>query len=105
TIGYANTGTALWTNRFRGPDASDSDPTGLVTDGANNVYVTGFSARDSGVLDPYGPFFYYDYVTIAYSGDGAAQWTNIYYYHDYTYTGDVHPSIAVNGNGNLYVAL
>jgi len=60
---------SLWTNRFSSPGTRRDDPSGLVVDSVNNVFVTGYatySASDS------------DYVTIKYSSTGTPLWTNQY---------------------------
>jgi hypothetical protein len=72
TICYASNGTALWTNRYDGPDHGD-DFGGLVaTAPGGDVWVTGESARyatnDSLT----------DIATIMYASNGAPVWTNRY---------------------------
>ncbi|SDM26018.1 Por secretion system C-terminal sorting domain-containing protein [Catalinimonas alkaloidigena] len=60
TVKYDNsTGNQLWEKRYDGPANSYDRAAALVTDDANNVYVTGFSNGGSG----YG----YDYATVKYS--------------------------------------
>jgi hypothetical protein len=62
TIKYGPTGQALWSQRYYSAVANYADiPTGLVLDGADNVYVTG-SANNVG-------------TTVSYNSSGTLLWT------------------------------
>jgi len=63
-IKYLSNGTAVWTNRFNGPDNLTDTPAALAVDHSGNVYVTG-SSKD-------------DIVTLQYLADGTKGWTNFY---------------------------
>jgi len=96
TIGYSNSGTPLWTNRYDGPISSNDFPAAIATDLNGNVFVTGSSARAYSFafgLDD-------DYATIAYSNAGLPLWTNRY---DGAYGDDQATSIAVDGTGDVFV--
>jgi len=58
TVKYSNSGVQQWVQVYDSPDKSGSDAFEVVTDAANNVYVTGASATKSTS---------YDYATIKYS--------------------------------------
>jgi uncharacterized delta-60 repeat protein len=69
TIKYSSAGVPVWTNRYNGPSNYEDQAHAIAVDASGNVYVTGHSrGHDSD----------YDYVTIKYSGDGVALWTNRY---------------------------
>jgi hypothetical protein len=92
TIAYSGAGVALWTNRYGGPDHFDDYANAVAVDGSGNVFVTGQSVR--GVSG-------YDYATIAYSGAGAALWTNRYNGPGNSFDGA--NAVAVDGSGNVFV--
>lgn len=56
TIAYSNAGIPLWTNFYSGNNGTDW-ASGVAIDGSNSVFVTGYSAVNSGTI----------YVTIKYS--------------------------------------
>jgi hypothetical protein len=58
TVKYNNAGVQQWVQLYDSPDKSGSDAFDVVTDAANNVYVTGASAAKSTS---------YDYATIKYT--------------------------------------
>jgi hypothetical protein len=58
TVKYNNAGVQQWVQLYDSPDKSGSDAFDVVTDAANNVYVTGASATKSTS---------YDYSTIKYA--------------------------------------
>jgi GH25 family lysozyme M1 (1,4-beta-N-acetylmuramidase) len=60
TIKYASDGTAVWTNRYDGPENHRDTPFGIATDLAGNVYVTGSSP---------GLGTDYDFATVKYGAD------------------------------------
>jgi hypothetical protein len=92
TVKYAGDGTPLWTNRYDGAAHGYDAAWYVAVDDADNVYVTGNSAG-SGTAN--------NIVTIGYSGNGTALWTNCYNrsgtnYHQLA-------GFAVDGAGNVYV--
>ncbi|HTL83205.1 MAG TPA: SBBP repeat-containing protein [Bacteroidia bacterium] len=86
---YSPTGTVVWTAVFDGGQGNDR-PADLVTDGNNNVYITGQSSNG----------FDYDYATVMYTMNGAEIWRN---YYDNIVGNDYGEAIAVNANGNVAV--
>src|SRR5678816_1967364 len=58
TVKYNNDGAQQWIQLYDSPDKSGSDAFDVVTDAANNVYVTGQSATKSTS---------FDYATIKYA--------------------------------------
>lgn len=94
TIKYSSPGTALWTNRCRGPQNWEARANALAVDSSGNVFVTGQSYATG--------FAYSDYATIKYSADGMALWTNSY--HGIGSGFDQARVAAVDGSGNVFVA-
>jgi hypothetical protein len=91
TIKYSGAGVPLWTNRYNGPANSDDYADGAAVDGSGNVVVTGSSHNGTN----------YDFVTIEYSGAGAALWTICY---NGSGNGDDGPSdVKVDIRGNVFV--
>ena len=69
TVKYDNNGVQQWVQLYDSPDKSGSDAFVVLTDAANNVYVTGASATKSTS---------YDYATIKYSqGNGLNSTTDV----------------------------
>src|SRR5438874_1128951 len=62
-VARAQGGVPLWTNYYNGPVNGYDNASAIAVDSNGNVFVTGDSYLDS--------------VTVAYSGAGAALWTNI----------------------------
>jgi uncharacterized membrane-anchored protein len=91
TIKYSGAGAPLWTNRYSGPGNGHDSANALAVDRSGNVFVTGSSISTNGD---------YDYATIKYSSDGVPLWTNRY---DGGYGGNGARTIAVDGNGNVFV--
>jgi hypothetical protein len=90
TRGYSNNGSPLWTNYFGSvlTNASTREyATAIAVAGNGNVYVAGTSLKD--------------YVTIAYSPNGAALWTNRY--SRLTNSEDYATAVAVASNGDVIV--
>ena len=96
TIKYSSDGVPFWTNRYDGPQNYDDQACALVVDGSNNVIVTGFSTSTNDY--PYNS----DYVTIKYSSDGVALWTNRYNGPGND-TDDMAFKVAVDGSNNVIV--
>ncbi len=95
TISYSVAGVPLWTNRYNGSANGRDSAVAIAAQDTGTVFVTGSSAETP---DSY---FYFDYVTIAYSAAGAPLWTN-------RYTGsetssDGASALAVDRNGNVFV--
>jgi len=95
TIKYNTYGVQQWIQRYNEPTAYSSDhANAIAVDGSGNVYVTG-SSEGSGTDE--------DYATIKYNSAGVQQWVARYngpgidYHYDYAH------SLAVDGQGNVYV--
>jgi len=92
TIKYSPDGQEEWITRYNGPSNFGSDEAAAIAvDASGNVYVTGYSDRETGGSD---------YATIKYSSAGQQQWVA-------RYTGqgnfDQASAIAVDSSGNVYV--
>ena len=93
TIKYNSAGVKQWTARFNGTANDNDEANDIVVDKSGNVYVTGWT---NGVSPSW------DMTTIKYNPGGAQQWVK-------TYDGpkdsaDVGNKIALDANGNVYVA-
>ena len=91
TIKYNSAGQQQWVARYNGPTGSGGDAAAIVTDTADNVYVTGYSSSNVGL----------DYATIKYNSAGQEQWVA-----RYSGTGNGESfatAIAVDSLGNVYV--
>jgi len=73
TVAYSNTGTPLWTNRYDAGLRSAS-PASLAIGRDGNIFVTGSTYMQPS--DPERSPFGFKFATVAYSGSGAALWTN-----------------------------
>jgi len=93
TIKYSGDGVPLWTNRYNGPGNGNDGASALAVDGSGNVFVTGYS---------YGGGSSNDCVTIKYSGDGLALWTNRY--NGPGNGNDGAFAVAVDGSDNVFIA-
>jgi uncharacterized delta-60 repeat protein len=91
TVAYSSAGVPLWTNRYNGPGNSTDRAQAIAVAANGNVYLTGYSKGTSSL----------DIVTIAYTGNGAPLWTNRY--DGLGLPDEEGYSIAVAGNGNVYV--
>jgi uncharacterized delta-60 repeat protein len=92
TIKYSPEGRRLWVRRYNGPANDCDSPKAMALDGQGNVYVTGYSV---------GLNTSSDYATIKYSPDGRRLWVKRYNGAGNDY--DSPTSIAVDGQGNVYV--
>lgn len=93
TVKYNSAGVQQWTARYNGTANDNDEANDIVVDKSGNVYVTGWT---NGVSPAW------DMTTIKYNTGGAQQWVK-------TYDGpkdsaDVGNKIAVDANGNVYVA-
>ncbi|MBI5773448.1 MAG: cadherin domain-containing protein, partial [Verrucomicrobia bacterium] len=94
TVAYSSAGGLLWSNRYNGPGNSTDSARAIKTDGAGNVYVTGFSRSSTTAASE-------DYATVAYSSAGMPLWTN-----RFNGTGNLTDqalALAVDTNANVYV--
>lgn len=96
TLAYSGAGVPLWTNLYNGPGNDLDRARTIAVDESGNVFVTGFSYTGGGISD------HADCATIKYSNSGVPLWTNRY--NGLANGFDVGNSIAVDGNGNVFVA-
>ncbi|MEN8135155.1 MAG: SBBP repeat-containing protein [Thermodesulfobacteriota bacterium] len=92
TVAYDSSGNQRWVARYNGPGNAHDIPCAIVTDNANNVYVTGYSA---------GLGTEYDSVTIAYDSSGKQLWVNRYNGPDNSV--DISLAMAIDSADNVYV--
>src|SRR4030095_6226772 len=81
-----------WLQTYSSPGNTFDGANSIAVDPAGNVYITGQSFR-AGTG--------YDYSTVKYNANGVQQWVQIY--NGPTNGTDYGNSIAVNGNGDVYV--
>ena len=99
TIAYSGAGVPFWTNRYDRPGFGEDLPRAVAVDHNGNVFITGHSKKPNLPTHPNPDA---DYVTIAYSGAGAARWTNFHALpgnngYDSAY------ALAVDASGNVLV--
>jgi len=93
TLGFAGDVQAAWANEYASHLLDgDAFPTAMVTDGAGNVYVTGYCEHH-----PYG----LDYFTLKYDGSGTQVWTARY--NGPGNGDDLASAINVDSLGDIYV--
>ena len=92
TIKYNSSGVQQWVQRYNGSGNSYDKARAIALDSSGNVYVTGSS---------YGSGTYCDYATIKYNSAGVAQW--VQRYNGTGNSDDMASSLAVDGQGNMYV--
>jgi uncharacterized delta-60 repeat protein len=95
TIKYNPWGEQQWLSRYDGPANNWDVATSIAVDGAGNVYVTGYSDALPGYETNY------DYATIKYDAFGNQIW--VARYDGPGNHGDKASSLAVDGDGNVYV--
>jgi hypothetical protein len=89
TIAYSNSGTPLWTNRYRGSWDGGEEAKALAVDSNDDVCVVGYSDSP------------YAYVVIKYSNDGVPLWTN--FLVGPTTTANASSAIITDNNRNVLV--
>jgi hypothetical protein len=82
-----------WVRRYNGPANNEDQAYAIVADNNGNIIVGGYSASLASGLD---------YVTIKYTTDGTALWTNRYDSPDHGT--DRLEAMAVDGSGGVYVS-
>ncbi|MEO0232624.1 MAG: SBBP repeat-containing protein, partial [candidate division WOR-3 bacterium] len=92
TIKYDIDGNEVWIRRYNGPENSGDEACAIAVDSNGNVYVTGKS---------WSTHTKFDYVTIKYDKDGNEVWVRRY--NGSGNGNDEVCSIAVDGDGNVYV--
>jgi uncharacterized delta-60 repeat protein len=92
TVKYDTAGVLQWDARYNGPGNDRDVATGLVVDGAGNVYVTGYSWNSD--TD-------YDYATVKYESSGVQGWETRY--DGPGNSDDWATAIVVDAVGNVYV--
>ncbi|MCI0536078.1 MAG: SBBP repeat-containing protein [Verrucomicrobiales bacterium] len=93
TLKYSSAGGPLWTNRYDGPGNQSDQAYAIAVDDRGDVLVTGFSLGVGSMND---------FTTIKYSSSGLPLWTNRF--NGPSNEDDSARSVAVSGNGNVYVA-
>lgn len=94
TVKYSAAGLQLWVSRYNGPGNGEDRASGIVLDGAGNVYVTGQSYGGAGTGS--------DYATVKYDGaTGQQLWVSRY--NGAASGDDFAAAIAVDGSGNIVV--
>ncbi len=93
TVKYNAAGVQQWTARFNGSANDNDEALALAVDQSGNVYVTGYV---NGVSPSW------DIETIKYNASGVQQWANKY--KGAKDSADVGNAIALDANGNVYVA-
>ena len=93
TVKYSSTGVPLWTNRFVDPNSGVQEFDGAGTDNAGNLYFAIASGSPGGAN--------YNYVTVKYSANGAAVWTNRY--NGPANSSDLTRAMTVDKAGGVYV--
>ncbi len=92
---FAQSVDTAWVRNYNGPGNGDDSPCAIAADDSGNVYVTGYSAQNSG--HPYN----FDYATIKYDPDGEELWVRRYNgpgdYYDWA------TALALDDSGNVYV--
>ena len=94
TMGQAQPGVSIWTNRYNGPGNHADQSTDVAVDSGGNVIVTGGSRSAGGSSSE-------DYATIKYSITGTSLWTR-------RYNGpgnniDTPIAVAADVSGNVFV--
>jgi uncharacterized delta-60 repeat protein len=95
TIKYNSDGVEQWVQRYNGTANGDDWASSIAVDGQGNVYVTGGAKFGSGANS--------DYATIKYNSSGVQEWVQIYDGNGPASSYDAAYSLAVDGQGNVYV--
>ena len=99
TIKYDSDGNELWVSRYDGPPGVNAilgdDPSCIIVDELNNVYVTGRS-ENNGSMSSHG------YATVKYNSSGVEQWVRRYDYDPDSF-GSEATSIEIDNERNIYV--
>ena len=92
SVRYSAAGTPLWSKRYDGPAGDEDQPTAIVRDSLNNVFVTGFSTGSGGYLD---------FATVKYSALGTENWVTRF--DGRAGYDDLARALAVDADENIYV--
>ncbi|MEK7729362.1 MAG: SBBP repeat-containing protein, partial [candidate division KSB1 bacterium] len=93
TIKYDAAGAQQWLASYHGVGSDSAAINEVALDAAQNVYVAGFTNGPTGNLD---------FATIKYNSAGVEQW--VAFYNAAADSVDCANAIAVDANGNVYVA-
>ena len=85
-------GVDSWVARYNGPGNYTDDPAAVAVDASGNVYVTGESSGQGGLIG---------YATIKYNSAGEEQW--VARYNGPGNGNDSANAIVVDASGNVYV--
>ncbi len=96
TTKFRPNGDLAWTVRYDGPARGVDIPNSVTTDDNGNVYVTGMSIGSDSSL--------FDNATIKYNPEGDLDWVTVYAGPGTGNSNDSGSDIAVDQNGNVYVA-
>jgi len=92
---YNTSGALQWNTIYGNPINKDDDPSDIVVDGSNNVYITGKS--DSGLAD----IKYFNWLTIKLNNLGAFVWSD-YHFGDLVNSDDSGEGMIIK-SGELYI--
>jgi hypothetical protein len=102
---FSNSGIRRWATYYGGSGTMD-DGRSIATDGAGNVFITGFaSANDFPIYNPGGGAYFqgyqggYDVFILKFSNSGVRQWATFYGGGQ----GDQGRGIAIDTSGNVFV--
>jgi uncharacterized delta-60 repeat protein len=92
TVKYDATGQEIWVARYNGSGNGSDEAVDIAVDGAQNVYVTGYSFESGSD---------YDCTTIKYDSNGGEVW--IAHYNGAGNSADRAQALAIDASGNVYV--
>ncbi|HEV7926675.1 MAG TPA: hypothetical protein VGR14_15050 [Verrucomicrobiae bacterium] len=91
TLAYSLAGNALWTNWYADGGSGQAEAEAIAADDLGHIYVTGNATTNAS--------YFPSYVTVAYSNEGTALWTNQYFGGAYS----TPSAMTTDAAGNVYV--